>query len=52
MEEHNMFIFHFVMPFSWDASILKYSSTSSTRVSFFFYLVALGVFFCAGALQG
>ena len=37
--------------FSLDASTLKYSSTSSTRVSSFFP-VALGVLFWVGALQG
>ena len=37
--------------FSLAASILKYSSTSSTRVSSFF-LVVLGVLFCVGSLQG
>ena len=37
--------------FSLATSILKYSSTSSTRVSSFFP-VALGVLFWVGALQG
>ena len=44
----NYFLFE---AFSLAASILKYSSTSSTGVSSFFP-VALGILFWAGALQG
>ena len=51
MEEQGMFIFYSLKPFSLVASILKYSSTSSTRVSYFFS-VALGFLFWVGALQG
>ena len=44
---------HFLLlaAFSLAASILRYSSTSSTGVSSFF-LVSLGVLFWAGAVQG
>ena len=45
MESKTMFIFY-----SLAASILKYPSTSSTMVSYFF-LVSLGVFFWVGVLQ-
>ena len=51
MEEQNNFHFLFLAAFSLEASILKYSSTSSTGVSSFF-LVPLEVLFWVGALQG
>ena len=47
----NVSYFLLLEAFSFAASILKYSSTSSTRVSSFF-LVSLGVLFWAGSLQG
>ena len=50
MEEQGELLFT-LEAFSLAASILKYSSTSSTGVSSFF-LVALGVLFWGGALQG
>ena len=51
MEKQDNFYFLLLVAFSLAASILKYSSTSSTGVSSFF-LVSLGVLFWAGALQG
>ena len=51
MEEQDNFHFLPLVAFSLVASILKYSSTSSTWVSSFF-LVSLGVLFWTGALQG
>ena len=50
MEEQGELLFT-LKAFSLAASILKYSSTSSTGVSSFF-LVALGVLFWGGDLQG
>ena len=50
MEKRENFNFLLLTAFSLAASILKYSSTSSTGVSSFF-LVSLGVFFWVGALQ-
>ena len=49
MEEQDNFHFLLLVAFSLAASILKYSLTSSTGVSYFF-LVSLGVLFWAGAL--
>ena len=51
MEKQDNFYFLLLVAFSLVASILKYSSTSSTGVSSFF-LISLGVLFWAGALQG
>ena len=53
MEEQDNFHFLLLAAFSLVASILKYSSTSSTGVSsFFYFLVLLGVLFWVGGLQG
>ena len=51
MEKHNNFHFLLLAAFSLAASILKYSSTSSTEVSSFFF-VTPGALFLAGSLQG
>ena len=46
-----IFIFLFIAAFSLAASILKYSSTSSTEVSSFFFFTP-GALFLTGSLQG
>ena len=46
-----IFIFYFFLAFSLAASILKYSSTSSTGVRSFFFFT-LGALFLIGSLQG
>ena len=51
MEEQDDFHFLFITAFSLAASILKYSSTSSTGVSSFFFFT-LGALFLTGSLQG
>ena len=51
MEEQDNFHFLLLAAFSLVASILKYSSTSSTGVSSFFF-VTPGALFLAGSLQG
>ena len=51
MEEQDNFHFLFIAAFSLAASILKYSSTSSTGVSSFFFFT-LGALFLIGSLQG
>ena len=49
MEEQDNFHFLLLAAFSLAVSILKYSSTSYTRVSSFFF-VTLGALFLAGSL--
>ena len=51
MEEQDNFHFCLLAAFSLATFILKYSSTSSTRVSSFFF-VTLGALFLACSLQG
>ena len=51
MEKQDNFYFLLLADFSLAASILKYSSTSYTEVSFFFFF-PLGDLFWAGASQG
>ena len=51
MEERDDFHVLFIDAFSLAASILKYSSTSSTRVSSFFFFTR-GALFLTGSLQG
>ena len=51
MEEQDNFHFLFLAAFSLAASILKYSSNSSTGVSYFFFFT-LGALFLTSSLQG
>ena len=51
MEEQDDFHFLFIAAFSLAASILKYSSTSSTKVSSFFFFIPRALFL-TGSLQG
>ena len=51
MEEQDNFHFLFIAAFSLATSILKYSSTSSTGVSSFFFFTP-GALFLTGSLQG
>ena len=51
MEEQDNFHFLLLAAFSLETSILKYSSTSSTGVSYFFFVTPEALFL-AGSLQG
>ena len=51
MEEQDNFHFLFIAAFSLATSILKYSSTSSTGVSSFFFFTP-GALFLTSSLQG